>query len=426
MKKNNGVAFEFKPFSKKQKKLLSWWQNNSPFKDCDIIIADGAIRSGKTIAMIMSFITYTLHTFKNQNFIIAGKSVGAVKRNVLEPMFQILNALGIPYKYIRSENPHITIGSNIYYIFGASNEASQDTLQGLTGASALLDEVALFPRNFVDQTIGRCSVKGSKIFMNCNPSSPFHWLKTDFIDQSSDKNILHLHFNLDDNLSLSQQTKDKYKRMFSGVFYKRYIDGLWTLADGLVYDGFTDDMVVEVVPMIKRYWIGVDYGNQNSTSFILVGMGIDNKCYIIDEYRHSGRETSRQKSPSQYAEELKVFIAKQGVNIDNIFIDPAATSFIVTCHQAGIQKIATAFNDVKYGIGLIQSLMVEDNFRIHKRCKYLLKNLSDYSWCPKAQKLGEDKPMKQNDDQVDAMRYGIVSAQNVWMKTLQQQKGVGR
>lgn len=420
MRKNSVKAFEFQPFSKKQKKLLSWWHDSSPYQNYDTIIADGSIRSGKTIAMIFSFIVWSLHTFEHQNFILAGRSMGAMKRNVLEPLFQILSAQGLPYEYKRTENPYVKVGTNVYYIFGASNEASQDTLQGLTSAGALLDEAALLPQSFINQAIGRCSVEGSKVWMNCNPESPYHFIKTDFIDMAKEKSILRLHFTLDDNLSLSQKVKDKYRRMFSGVFYQRYIEGQWVMADGIIYDAFDiNTMVVDEIPKIKRYWIGVDYGNQNSTCFVLVGLGVDNKCYIVDEYKHSGRETSRQKSPSQYAEDLKQFIAKQGVAIENIFIDPAATSFIITCHQAGIPKIATAFNDVKYGIGLIQSLIVEDKFRIHKKCIHLLKNMSSYSWDSKAQKYGEDKPLKQNDDMVDGMRYGIVSNQNVWMKIIQ-------
>lgn len=423
MKKNKIKPFEFQPFSKKQKKLLSWWHDSSPFKDYDTVICDGSIRSGKTIAMIFSFIVWSVHTFQHQNFIIAGRSMGALKRNVIEPFFQILASQGLNYEYKRSENPHIKVGTNTYYLFGASTEASQDVLQGLSSAGCLLDEAALLPQSFINQAIGRCSVEGSKVWMNCNPESPYHYLKTDFIDKAKEKQILRLKFTLDDNLSLSQKIKDKYKRMFSGVFYQRYINGEWAMADGIIYDAFDQSkMVVNILPQMRRYWIGVDYGNQNSTCFVLVGLGIDDKCYVIDEYRHSGRETSRQKSPSQYADDLKDFIARNNLPIENIFIDPAATSFIVTCHQAKIQRIAQAFNDVKYGIGLIQSLIVEDRFRIHSSCVHLLKNMSSYSWDSRAQKLGEDKPLKQNDDVVDALRYSIASVQHIWMKTMRRIK----
>ena len=158
----NSTAFKFCPFSVKQKKLLTWWLRESPYYDYDMVIADGSIRSGKTVAMIDSFVTWSLFTFSGEAFIIAGRSAGSLKRNVLRPLFQILKAKNIGYEYNRSEN-YIIIGSNTYYCFGAANEASQDAVQGLTAAGAFADEVALFPQSFVEQMIGRCSVAGSKI-----------------------------------------------------------------------------------------------------------------------------------------------------------------------------------------------------------------------------------------------------------------------
>ncbi|MCR8983499.1 PBSX family phage terminase large subunit [Brevibacillus laterosporus] len=212
-KRKRTTSFKFQPFSLKQKKLLAWWTDGSPYKDYDMVIAEGAIRSGKTISMIDSFITWSLAKHRHQNFIVAGKSMGALKRNVLEPMFQILTAKGIDYHYHRSENPHVVIGTNAYYLFGANNEASQDTLQGLTAAGAYLDEVALFPRSFVDQAIGRCSAEtnenSAKVFSNCNPAGPYQWFKTDFIDKAKEKRILVLHFTMDDNMSLSEKVKLK-------------------------------------------------------------------------------------------------------------------------------------------------------------------------------------------------------------------------
>ena len=119
-------GFAWGPFSKRQKQLLTWWMPSSPHANKDMVIATGAIRSGKTIAMIDSFITWSLATHENKNFIIAGRSMGALKRNVLSPMFQILIAKQIPYTYHRADN-YMTIGSNTYYCFGAANEASGRT-----------------------------------------------------------------------------------------------------------------------------------------------------------------------------------------------------------------------------------------------------------------------------------------------------------
>lgn len=406
-------TFTFQPFSMQQKKLMTWWHEKSPYKSFDMVICDGSIRSGKTIAMLTSFTLWSLTNFpEGANFILAARSMGALKRNVLEPLFAILQAQGIGYKYTKGEAPCVAIGKNIYYLFGASTEASQDTLQGLTAAGAYADDAARMPRNFIEQMIGRCSYAGSKVWVNCNPESPFHYLKTDYIDKAEEKRILRLQFTLDDNLSLSEQVKDKYKRLFSGVFYKRYILGLWVMAEGLVYSMFDlDRHVVEEVPPIRTYWVGVDYGTSNATTFILCGQGIDDKFYVINEYYHSGRETNRQKSPSQYSKDFMEWLSNQydsyGMRVKPawIYIDPSAEGFILQMWNDGIRAITQADNAVKSGIELMASTITSDCFRVHKQCKHVLKEITSYSWDTRAQQLGEDVPVKSNDHTLDPIRY---------------------
>jgi PBSX family phage terminase large subunit len=416
--RNRAAAFQFKPFSYKQKKLLSWWTKKSPYNDYDMIICDGSIRSGKTVSMVDSFITWSLDHFQDQSFIIAGRSMGALKRNVLQPMFQILAAKGIAYRYHRSEN-YVMIGSNTYFCFGASTEASQDVLQGLTAAGAYMDEVALFPRSFVEQAIGRCSVEGSKVWMNCNPDGPYHYIKQEYIDKAEEKHILHLHFTLDDNPSLSEKVKQRYKRMFSGVFYSRYILGLWVMAEGVIYSMFdSDSHVVDRLPELKRTWIGVDHGTSNATTFILCGLGVDNRLYVVDEYYHSGRETNMQKSPSAYSDDFKRRFAEWEEDFlrpTRTFVDPAAKAFMVEMwSRHKIPGLSQAVNDVKTGIELVQNLMNMDMFRVHKRCVNVSRELNSYVWDEKAQERGEDKPIKQNDHCLDSIRYIVNSTAKLW------------
>ncbi len=417
----NKATFKFQPFSKKQKKLLSWWMDGSPHADKDIIIADGAIRSGKTVSMIFSFVLWSTAKFQSQNFIIAGKSMGALKRNVIEPMLQILNSQGLKFTYIRSENPHIRVGSNVYYLFGASNEISQDTLQGLTAAGAFADEAALIPTSFLNQMIGRCSVDGSKIWLNCNPAGPYHYIKAEMIDKATEKNILRLHFTMDDNLTLNEKIKERYRRMFRGVFFQRYILGEWVLAEGLVYDAFdSTTMTVDILPMITRYWVGVDYGTSNATTFILCGMGVDNRFYVIDEYYHSATETGRQKSPRQYAEDFKhwLYTKHKGITPEFIFIDPSAEGFILTLYEHGVPRIAQADNAVNLGIELVSNIINADKFRVMKHCKNVLKELSTYSWDTKAQQRGEDRPLKTADHTLDPIRYVANGTRIVWQRAM--------
>lgn len=415
------APFRFQPFSRKQKQLLTWWMPQSPYHDYDMVIADGAIRSGKTVAMIDGFVTWSLATFEHQNFILAGKSMGALKRNVLRPMFQILDAKGIPYHYHRSEH-YVQIGTNTYYCFGANNEASQDVLQGLTAAGAYGDEAALFPESFVEQMIGRCSVEGSKVWLNCNPEGPFHYLKREYIDKAEEKRILHLHFTLDDNLTLSEVIKERYRRMFSGVFYQRYILGLWVMAEGLIYDMFDPERhVVDILPKMRRYWVGVDYGTTNPTVFLLVGEGIDGRLYVCREWRWDSTAKGRRLTDQQLSAEYRRWVGN--VTPQRVFVDPSAASFIAQLYHDGVRGITPADNAVVDGIQDVSTLLGAGRLRIHESCTGLIEEMGNYVWDAKAQERGEDAPIKQHDHGPDALRYAVRGLRKIWLRWVVQAKG---
>lgn len=404
LKKRNPQSFKFKPFSKQQKKLLYWWEEGSKYKDYDIVMADGSIRSGKTIAMICSFLRWSQSCFNGEDFIIAGKSIGALKRNVIKPMQQILDAWDWKYSYNRSEN-YIVIGNNTYHLFGANNEASQDVLQGLTAAGALADEVALFPQSFVDQMIGRCSVDGAKIFMNCNPEGPYHYIKTEFIDKAKEKLIYYLHFTMDDNLSLSERVKERYRRMFSGVFFQRYILGLWVMAEGIIYDMFNKDkhIVKAEDRAYTQYYVSIDYGTQNPTVFGLWGF-FNGKWYKIKEYHYSGREETRQKTDTEYADDLEKFIGN--LPIKAIIVDPSATSFIAELRKRGL-RVRQADNEVIDGIRNVATALNEGMVLYNDCCIETFKEFNSYVWDEKAAERGIDKPLEKNDHHMDADRYFV-------------------
>ena len=328
-------GFQFKPFSAKQRKLLYWWADGSRHNDKDIIIIDGAIRSGKTIACICSFLLWSQKRFSGENFIIAGKTINSLKKNVISPMISILMAWGWPHRYNRSEN-YIEIGTNTYYMYDANTQASQDKLQGLTAAGAYADEAALFPQNFIDQMIGRCSVDDSKIFMNCNPESPGHFLKTEYIDMAEEKNIFLMHFTMDDNLTLSEKVKERYKNMFTGVFYKRYILGLWCVAEGLVYPNFDPDKhVVSEYDDRGGYYVSIDYGTINPTSMGLWRLNGDGAVRVKEFYFDSRRE-HKQLTDEEYYAELERLVGDR--NIQAVVVDPSAASFIACIRKHGFMS----------------------------------------------------------------------------------------
>ena len=404
-------VFKFQPFSLKQKKVLTWWCETSPVKDKDGIIADGAIRAGKTVCMSLSFIMWAMQRFKGQNFAMCGKTIGSFRRNVLFWLKLMLKSRGYRVVDHRSDNlVEISRGNvtNYFYIFGGKDERSQDLIQGITLAGVFFDEVALMPESFVNQATGRCSVDGSKYWFNCNPDGPYHWFKTNWIDEAKKKNLIVLHFTMEDNLSLSEKIKARYRSMYTGVFYKRYILGLWAMAEGIIYDMFDVDRHVKKVIDFARLlidggrYVSIDYGTQNAMVFLLWNKGIDKKWYCTREYYYSGRDKGKQKADTQYADDLEKWL--EGTPVKAIIVDPSAASFITELNNRGY-KTMKADNDVEDGIRLVSTLLNTEKIAFSQSCINTIKEFASYIWDPKAGDRGEDKPIKQHDHAMDAVRY---------------------
>lgn len=413
MKANRGLGrvkkatIKFSPFSKKQKKVLTWWLPNSPVSDKDGIIADGAIRSGKTISMSLSFAIWAMSSFNGQNFGMCGKTIGSFRRNVLFWLKLMLKARKYKIEDKRADNLVIVSKgeiTNYFYIFGGKDERSQDLIQGITLAGIFFDEVVLMPESFVNQATGRCSVEGSKFWFNCNPDGPYHWFNVNWIEKRDEKNILYLHFTMDDNLSLSEQIKKRYRSMYSGVFYDRYIKGLWKIADGVIYSMFDKEKHIVKASdyQYKEYYISCDYGTQNATVFGLWGKVNDNLHIMIKEYYYSGRDIGIQKTDLEYAIDLKEFT--KGYNIKYVIVDPSAASFITQLRKVGF-KVIKAKNAVIDGIRLVASLLNQFKILFDESCEETFKEFGSYVWDIEACKKGEDKVKKEHDHSMDQIRY---------------------
>lgn len=401
-------TFKFKPFSKKQRMILNWWCDTSPVKDMDGIIADGAIRSGKTVSMSLSFIIWAMSSFNGENFAMCGKTIGSFRRNVLSGLEMMLHSRGYTVANHRADNlVIITKGdvTNYFYIFGGKDERSQDLIQGITLAGVFFDEVALMPESFVNQATGRCSVEGSKYWFNCNPDGPYHWFKTGWIDKKKEKHLLYLHFTMDDNLSLSEKIKERYRSMYTGVFYRRYIRGLWAMAEGIIYDMFDNarHIISDLSNLVNaNYYVSCDYGTQNATVFLLWCKERSGRWVCCREYYYSGRDEERQKTDTEYADDLERWLA--GIKPVKIIIDPSAASFIAELKKRGY-TIKKAKNDVLDGIRFVASLLNQNLIAISDQCPNTIKEFGSYIWDQKASERGEDKPVKQHDHAMDALRY---------------------
>lgn len=405
--------FKFQPFSKKQRKVLNWWTEDSPVKDYDGIIADGAIRSGKTVSMSLSFVLWAMCSFNGQNFAMCGKTIGSFRRNVLFWLKLMLRSRGYRVTDHRADNLVVISWGNVenyFYIFGGKDERSQDLIQGITLAGVFFDEVALMPESFVNQATGRCSVDGSKYWFNCNPDGPYHWFKQNWIDKQKEKHLLYLHFTMDDNLSLSEKVKARYRSMYTGVFYRRYILGLWAMAEGIIYDMFSEERHVADPETFSdslldgNRYVSCDYGTQNATVFLLWNQGTDGIWYCTREYYYSGREEGQQKTDAEYADDLESWLS--GADINAVIVDPAAASFIVELKKRGY-RVIKAKNDVADGIRLVATKLNLLKIVFSNICQNTIKEFASYIWDAKAAEHGEDKPVKQYDHAMDAVRYFV-------------------
>ena len=400
--------FKFKPFSLKQKKVLTWWLPNSPVCDYDGIICDGSIRSGKTVSMALSFVMWAMENHREQNFAMCGKTISSFRRNVLMVLKLMLASRGYKIKDHRADN-YIEISFkdkvNHFYIFGGKDERSQDLIQGITLAGVLFDEVALMPESFVNQATGRCSVDGSKFWFNCNPDGPYHWFKTGWIDNATEKNLIYIHFTMTDNTSLSQEIINRYMNMYSGVFYRRYILGEWCKAEGLVYPMFEKERhVCSTNPLttnVLRYYVSVDYGTYNPFSAGLWAVDTFKKrAYRVGEYYYDGRKLSRLMTDEEYYKELERLIGN--VPICYIVVDPSAASFIECIRRHGKFLVRPAVNTVLDGIRVVAQLLQSDMIMFDSSCKDAIREFGLYSWDDKAQK---DEVLKEHDHAMDDIRY---------------------
>lgn len=384
------------PISSKQKKILAF-----PYTKFDALIADGAIRSGKTVFMMIAFVDDAMRRYNNQRFGVCGKTVDSTVKNLIMPYIELSYSKDKYQIQWRRTDKTLIISDgqhkNIFEIFGGKDESSFMLIQGRTLAGVLLDEVALQPKSFVEQACARCSVDGSKLWFNCNPDSPQHWFYREWICNLKVHNALHLHFQLEDNPSLSERIVERYKSMYTGVFYNRYILGEWCVAEGLVYD-FSENNITDDTPKNGEYYISVDYGTLNPFSAGLWCV-LGDKAVRIKEYYYSGRNTNRQRTDEEYCDEIEK-LAK-GYNIRQIIIDPSAASFITAIHKRGFAT-RKANNDVLDGIRRTAVYLKNGNIKIHRSCADSIAEFGLYRWDEKAT---EDRVIKENDHAMDEIRY---------------------
>lgn len=388
--------------SDKQKKILAF-----PYSKYDAIICDGAVRSGKTSIMMWAFVDWAMREFSGQRFGICGKTVDSASKNIVIPFVSMtLSKERYTLRWRRADKIlEVRRGAvtNYFEVFGGKDESSFALIQGRTLAGVLLDEVALMPESFFNQALARCSVDGARLWFSCNPDNPHHWFYTNWIKKHKERNALYLHFEMADNPSLSEKTLERYRTQYTGVFYDRYIRGLWVAADGLIYPMFGESNIVDDIPDSGEYYISVDYGTLNPFS---AGLWCwDGKhATRIREYYYSGRDERLNKTDEEYYSELENLAGD--LQIRSVVVDPSAASFIEVIHRHHRFSVRKAINDVVPGIVTTARYLQDGTIKIHRDCKDEIREFGLYRW---DEKSNEDRPIKENDHAMDETRYFVMT-----------------
>lgn len=413
--------------------MLEWWIPGSPYADKDGIICDGSIRSGKTTVMSLSFVVWAMETFDGESFALCGKTIQSLRRNVIRQLKQMLCSRGYAVSDHRSENC-ITVCKNgvenEFYLFGGKDEGSQDLIQGITLAGVFFDEVALMPESFVNQATGRCSVEGSKFWFNCNPEGPDHFFKTEWIDKLGDKNLIRIHFTMRDNPSLAEQIIERYERMYKGVFYDRFIRGLWVLASGIIFRYFAEDDTPYLFDdyelfddkgrlkvSLSKIVMGIDFGgNGSKTTFCLTGYMNRYKDFrLLEEHGIPLREDiGAAEICAEFIKFYRMAIRKYG-RVDWIFPDSASPTMINSLRAAaktaglpyrninGCRK-----NEVADRPKTVDLLFNTGRLKINKRCKEVRKAIASLRWDEDHPDIPEDKNIGNCNDWWDGFCYTLL------------------
>ncbi len=371
-------------------------------------IWEGSVRSGKTHASFWWWLRFARDQSPAQgDLLMVGKTERTLERNIINPMISMFGSGRISYSRGSGEG-HIY--GRRFYVAGANDERAQDKIRGMTLAGAYGDEVTLWPESFYEMLRSRLSPRGARFLGTTNPDSPAHWLKKRTLNRAGELDLCRVSFRLEDNIFLDPDFVTNLKKEYTGLWYKRFIEGEWCQAEGAVYDMWDEGKhVISNLPgslQVLRWVVGCDYGTTNPTVFLLVGLGVDGTLYVVDEYCHDSREQGRQKTDVEYADDLERFLREHKKTSVEIVVDPSAASFLAELRRRRL-RVSGADNAVLDGIRLVSTALSAGKLKVLLRCERLREEFLGYRWDEKAQSRGEDKPLKENDHALDALRYAV-------------------
>lgn len=376
-------------------------------------LAHGSVRSGKTVGTLFRFMQAVYECPDSQIWMI-GHTADTIYQNAIRLLLESDQlAMYRPFCTWFAGKRQLRFLDKTISTLGAKDEGAIGQFQGKTMSLAYCDEMTLYPESIIDMIDTRLSNPHSMGFASMNPAHPTHKIKKwiDMADQG-DSNYYSLHFTLEDNPYVDNEYKARIRNSLSGVFYKRNYLGLWCLAEGAIFDFFERNVhTVSRPPRAAEYWIaGIDYGTINNFACVLVGINTGRTTqngicrWVEKEYIWDSKAKGRQKTNSEYADDVASFLEPYGVK--SVYVDPSAASFKLELRKRGMH-IVDADNDVTNGITFMSSQMQQGNLFICEECTNLIREVESYVWDPKASIRGEDIPLKRDDHAVDALRYAV-------------------
>lgn len=369
----------------------------------------GATGSGK------SWLDYSV-TIPKRAFALQGKGLavllgntqGTLERNILDPMRNIWGDELVGF--IRSDNT-VDLFGHRFYALGADNKKRVEKIQGATIEYCYGDEVTTWNQEVFEMLKSRLRTDHSFFDGTANPANPQHWLKA-FID--SDADIYCQQYTIDDGC-LPPEVIEELKKEYAGTFrYNRYILGQWAIAEGLVYDMFNPDIAIRHEETEGAIYVSCDYGIQNATTFLVWQKTKPDKdgkthWHCKKEYYYSGRDQQKQKTVTELVDGLESLLQRYTDDEEipeKIIVDPSASALIVELRRRGY-SVQKANNDVLDGIADVSTLLYSNLLTFEPSCKHTINEFAVYAWDQKAGEGGSDKPIKENDHCMDAVRYFV-------------------
>ena len=403
-------SFKYGLFSEK---ALDFIDNSNAF----INILHGSVRSSKTITANVRWLDFIVNS-PHDKFLMTGKTRDTLERNVIEDLIRMIDGK-LHYEYNKFDG-YLLIGDKKIYLVGFNDEGATDKIRGMTVGGWYADEAGTAPESAIKMAINRCSLPDAKIFWTMNPDSPYHFIFKEYINNSDlkEKGIIKVwHFTLEDNPNLTEEYIDQLKLIYSGsqLQYKRYILGLWVIAEGAIYDQFVEsENTFTEPPRIDEINICCDYGVSTVTTFGVMGIHKDetegNSYYLLEEtYYDKEKEGTAQSDSDRVNDIIKLQNKHHLTNSNTIYLPHDAASLKAECQKDSriIMKVDTYAPNTYEDITAIQNLIANRKFKIHKSCVNSITQAQSYAWDKKAQQRGEDKPLKIDDHCPDMWRGGI-------------------